>query len=120
MLNKNKSLETAEDLLGLLDEANLNVTRRRDLKSAVNRVCEMAGSAPRSLGLEVPFLRETLRKIRPAAHGVSWKTWANTRSSFGRTLELAGVVDRMGAGTALRDAMWGLLMQAIAPDKRLV
>ena len=119
MLNKNKSLETAEDLLGLLDEASLGAIRRRDLKSAVSRVCEMAGCAPPSLRLEVSILRETLRKICPAAHGVSWKTWGNLQSLFRRTLELAGVIDRMDRGVALRHSLWGPLMRSIAHDKRL-
>jgi integrase len=119
MLNKNKSLETAEDLLGFLDIVSLNATRRRDTKSAVKRTCEMAGCAPLSLRLEVPVLRETVRKIRPAAHGVSWKTWANIRSLFRRTLELAGVIDRMDRGVALRHPLWGPLMRSIAHDKRL-
>ncbi len=119
MLNKNKNLETAEDLLGLVDLANLNATRRRDMKSAVSRICEMASCAPRGLRLEVPILREILRKISPAAHGVSWKTWANIRSLFRRALELPGVIDRMDRGVALRDPMWGPLMRSIAHDKRL-
>ena len=119
MLNKNKSLETAEDLHGLLDEASLGAIRRRDLKSAVSRVCEMAGCAPPSLRLEVSILRETLRKIRPAAHGVSWKTWGNLQSLFRRPLELAGVIDRMDRGVALRHSLWGPLMRSIAHDKRL-
>jgi hypothetical protein len=119
MLNKNKSLETAEELLGLLDLASLKATKRRDLKSAVCRICEMAGCAPRSLPLDAPILRETERKIRPAAHGVSWKTWANIRSLFRRALELAGVIDRMDRGVALRHPLWGPLMRSIADDKRL-
>jgi integrase len=119
MLNKNKSLETAEDLLGLPDVAGLNATRWRDTKSAVKRTCEMAGCAARSLRLEVPILRETLRNIRPAAHGVSWKTWSNIRSSFAKALELAGVIDRMDRGVALRHPLWGPLMRSIAHDKRL-
>src|SRR5262245_45085090 len=119
MLNKNKSLETAEDLLGILDEASVNATRRRDVKSAVKRICEMAGCAPRSLRLEAPILRETLRKIRPAAHGMSWKTWANIQSLLRRALELAGVIDKMDRGVALRHPLWGPLMQSIAHDKRL-
>jgi hypothetical protein len=119
MLNKNKSLETAGDLLGLPDESSLNATRRRDMKSAVKRTCEMAGCAPRSLPLDAPILRETLRKIRPAAHGVNWKTWSNIRSSFAKALELAGVIDRMDRGVALRHPLWGPLMQSIAHDKRL-
>ena len=119
MLNNNKSLETAEDLLGLLDVTSLNATPRRDKKSAVKRTCEMAGRAPRSLPLDAPILRETLRKIRPAAHGVSWKTWANIRSAFAKALELAGVIDRMDRGVALRHPLWGPLMRSIAHDKRL-
>jgi integrase len=119
MLNNNKSRETAEDLLALLNVGSLNATLHRDMKSAVNRTCEMAGCAPRGLLLHVPILRETLRKIRPAAHGVSCKTWANIRSLFGRVLEVAGVIDRMGMGIALRHPMWGPLMKAVAHDKRL-
>jgi hypothetical protein len=119
MLNKNKSLETAEELLDLLDTAPLSASRRRDLRSSVSRVCEMAGCAPRSLPLEVPILRKTLRRIRPVAHGLSWKTWANIQSLFRRGLELAGVIDRMDRGVALRHPVWGPLMQSIAHDKRL-
>lgn len=90
------------------------------MKYAVNRTCQMAGCASRGLLLDVPILRETLRKIRPAAHGVSHKTWANIRSLFGRVLELAGVIDRMRMGLALRHPMWGPLMKAVAHDKRLI
>jgi integrase len=119
MIHNNKSLETASDLLRFVDELKLAANRRRDMKSAINRIGEMGGLTPESLRLEVPTLKEVLRNISPAAHGVSCKTWANIRSSFGRALELAGVIDRMGMGIALRDPMWGPLMQAVAPDKRL-
>src|SRR4029079_2237052 len=98
MLDKNESPETADDLLGFLDLARLKATQRRDLKSSVNRYCEMAGCAPRVLRLKVVTLRETSRKIRPAAHNVTQKTWANIRSSFAKALELAGVIDRMAMG----------------------
>ena len=37
MTDNSKSLETAEDLLGFLDEAPLPPTRLRDLKSALKR-----------------------------------------------------------------------------------
>ena len=119
MTDNNKSLETAEDLLVFLDQADLGPTRRRDLKSTVKRSCEMAGFAPTNLRLEVPVIREMLRKILPARHDVSAKTWANMRSLLGAALELAGVIDRMGRGVALRHPVWGPLMRAIAPDKRL-
>jgi hypothetical protein len=119
MTDINKRLETAEALLRFLDAVNLRAIRRRDMSSDVARFCEMAGCTPRSLRLEVPVLRETSRKIRPAAHGVTLKRWANIRSSLGASLELAGVIDRMGRGVALRHPVWGPLMQAIASHKRL-
>jgi integrase len=117
--NKN-TIQTAEDLLRFLDEqVDLDDTRRRDLKSAVNRFGDLAGSSPRSLRLEVPSLREKSRKIRPAAHGVGWKTWLNIKCLFGAALELAGVAEGMPRGVALRHVVWGPLMRAIANDKRL-
>ena len=119
MFDKNESPKTAEDLLDFLDTAGLKLTQRRDQKSSICRICEMAGFAPQSLCLDVHILRKTLRKIRPAAHGVGWKTWANIRSSFRRALELAGVIDKMAAGLALRHVTWGPLMEGVAADKRL-
>ena len=62
MLYNNKNLETAEDLLGLVDVASLNATLHRDMKSSVKRVCDVAGCTPRSLRLEVHSLRETLSR----------------------------------------------------------
>ncbi|MGO9057897.1 MAG: tyrosine-type recombinase/integrase [Candidatus Binataceae bacterium] len=119
MRDNNKSLETAEDLLRFLDEAHLTATRRRNMKSAINRICEMAGCIPWSLHLKPPIIREVLRKILPALHGVSSKTWANMRSLFAAALEMAGVIDRLGRGVALRHPVWGPLMRAIASDQRL-
>lgn len=119
MFDKNKGPRTGEDLFDFLDTASLKLTQRRDQKSSICQICEMAGFAPRGLCLDVHILRKTLRKIRPAAHGVGWKTWANIRSSFRRALELAGVIDKMGAGQALRHVTWGPLMEGVAADKRL-
>ncbi len=67
----------------------------------------------------MPSLRETWRKIRPAAHGMGEKTWANIQSLFRRALELAGIIDRMPRGLAWRHPVWGPLVRAIAGDKRL-
>ena len=119
MLDKNKILETAEDLLGLLDVASLNATLHRDLKSAVKRVCDVAGCTPRRLRLEVPTLRKTLRQAHPAAHGITPKTWANLLSRFRAALRLADVIDPQWQGFAMHHVAWAPLVQAIAEDKRL-
>src|SRR5262245_13047679 len=119
MLDKNKSLETAEDLLGLLDKANLNAIHRRDMKSAVKRVCDVAGCASRSLQLDVAILRKTLRQALPAAQDITPKTWANLLSRFRAALRLAGVIDPAWQGSAMQHTAWAPLVQAIAGDKRL-
>ena len=119
MTDNNKRLETAEELLRFLDEADLGARRRRDMQSAINRICELGGCVPTSLRLKPPIIRELLRKTLPALHGVSPKTWANMRSLFAAALEMAGIIDRLGRGVALRHPAWGPLMQAIASDQRL-
>ena len=58
-------------------------------------------------------------KIRPAAHGITRKTWANLFSRFRAELRLADVIDPNWQGCAARDPAWAPLVQAIAGDKRL-
>ena len=43
MTRNDSPIETAEDLLRFLDTADLSATRLRDLKSAINRISQMAG-----------------------------------------------------------------------------
>ena len=114
MFDKNKGLRTAEDLFDFLDTASLKLTQRRDQKSSICRICEMAGFAPRGLCLDVPILRETLRKIRPAAHGVGPEDLGEHPQLVpSRPCELAGVIDKVGPGQALRHVTWGPLIKAL-------
>jgi hypothetical protein len=62
-------------------------------KSATERICTMAGVAPGSVPADAPCGRAMLSKIRPAAHGITAKTWANLLSRFRMELRLAGVLD---------------------------
>src|SRR5688572_13980090 len=71
----NHPLRTAADVLAPLDATDLPPLRRRDMTSAIKRVCEMAGCSPNSLKLDIPELRARLAGIRPAAHGISAKTF---------------------------------------------
>ena len=66
-----------------------------------------------------PRLRELLSRIRPAAHGVTAKSYSNVRSLLAAALQLAGVIDPLGRGTARRHPEWGPLLEAIAGDQRL-
>ena len=82
----------------LLDRAGLTATRRRDMVSAVKRICEMAGTTPAGVAAEPALLRRMLSSIRPAAHGISAKSYSNLRSLLAATLQLAGVIELLGPG----------------------
>ena len=118
-MNENKTIGTLADVLSLIDQTGLTGTRRRDMISAIKRICEMAGTTPECVCAGLPVLKEMLSRIRPAAHGVSAKSYSNLRSLLAAALELAGVIDPSGRGRAIRHPQWGPLLQAVADDQRL-
>src|SRR5690348_656715 len=107
------------DVLAIVEASSLPLTRRRDMISAIKRICTMAGVIPATTKAEPAVLRPIVAEIRPALHGVSNKTWANLRSSFVAALELAGVVEPMGRGGAAAHPAWGPLVESIKSDKRM-
>jgi integrase len=118
-MNENRSVGTLADVLAFIDQAGLTGTRRRDMVSAVKRLCEMADTAPASARAEPPVLKDMLSRIRPAAHGVSAKSYSNLKSLLGAALQLAGVIDPSGRGRAKRHPEWGPLLEIVADDQRL-
>ncbi len=119
MSDNKKAPKTAEDLLQFLDGVDLKASRRRDLKSAIRRICDMTHVTPTALSVDPVALRDTLRKIKPAAHRISQKTWSNTKSLLGSALQLAGLADPMGPGLARQSPTWGPLLLPIRENKRL-
>jgi hypothetical protein len=101
-MNENKTIGTLADVLSLIDQTGLTGTRRRDMISAIKRICEMAGNTPECVCAGLPVLKEMLSRIRPAAHGVSAKSYSNLRSLLAAALELAGVINPSGRGRAIR------------------
>ena len=118
-MNENRIVTSLAELLVFLDGVSLTGTRRRDTVSAINRVCEMAGTTPASVPAEPSLLREMLSRIHPAAHGVSAKSYCNQRSLLAAALQLARVIDPLGRGSARRDPEWGPLLEAVTDDERL-
>jgi hypothetical protein len=118
-MNENKTIGTLADVLSLIDQTGLTGTRRRDMISAIKRICEMAGTTPACVCAGLPVLKEMLSRIRPAAHGVSAKSYSNLRSLLAAALQLAGVIDPSGRGRAIRCPGWGPLLEAVADDQRL-
>ena len=60
-----------------------------------------------------------LANIRPAAHGMTPKTWANLLSRLRRELRLTDVINSGYQGYAARHPAWAPLVQALTGDKRL-
>jgi len=110
---------TFQDLLMYIGQAGLPATRQRDMLSAIRRVCEMARMSPAAFPVDVAAVRLQLAAIRPAAHGVSAKHFANIRSLLAAALQMAGAADEPGRGWALKDPDWGPLMRSVAKNKAL-
>lgn len=109
---------TLAEVLEVVECSQLPATRRRDLASAVRRICILAGVSPISVKTEATALRRLVADIRPAAHGLTGKSWANLRSAFTASLALAGVIDALPRGTAKVDPAWAPLIEPLT-DKRL-
>src|SRR5262249_26886604 len=105
-MNENRMMSTLADVLAVLDQDGPPGIRPRDMISAVKRLCEMAGTMPASVRAEPPVLKDMLSRIRPAAHGVSTKSYSNLRSLLAAALELAGVIDPSGRGSARHHPEW--------------
>jgi hypothetical protein len=119
MANNQKNPVTLEDVRQSVDTATPSGGRPWIGRPATERICAMAGMSPASVLANSRSIRATLAKIRPAAHRISAKTWANLLSQFRKELRLADVIDPSYAGRAARDPGWAPLAQAIAGDKRL-
>src|SRR3712207_4545996 len=76
------SIATAADILVILEQTDLSPVRRRDLSSGVRRMCSLLGCHPAALSLNIPDLRRRIVGIRPAAHGITQKTFSTLRSNF--------------------------------------
>ena len=89
MANDKNHQKTLEDVRRLVESADPPGLRRRNGRSASERICAMAGVTPAQVPAEAPIIRAMLAKIRPAAHGMTSKTWANVLSRFRQELRLA-------------------------------
>ena len=119
MTRSKKTIKTLGDVLALVEVSPLSPYQRRDMRAAITRIAAMAGVAPALAEATAPALRHILKRVQPAAHGVSEKTWANLVSGLRAALRLAGVIESRGEGLALKDPAWAPLVEAIAADKRL-
>src|SRR3990170_254480 len=119
MPKSKNTIETLGDVLLFVEASALPPYQRRDMRSAINRVAEMAGVMPAMAEATAPALRQMLKKVQAAAHGVSQKTWANLLSGLRAALRLTDVIESRRDGLALKDPGWAPLLEATAEDRRL-
>jgi len=83
------------DLLKKLgEETDLFPTRLRDMASALRRVAKALGLPPEDVPCDPRWLQPRLKKIAPAAHGLSLKSWQNVVSDARGVLAHFGIVKR--------------------------
>lgn len=119
MDHNNNKAKTLGDVLVAVQTANIAPLQQRAMTSAIKRICEMAGATPATVPAEATAIRPMIAKIRPAAHGIAEKTWANLLSRLRAALRLADVIDPIMPGSAAQDPAWAPLVRAVAGDKRL-
>ena len=71
-----------------VESAETPEQRRRNGRSATERICAVAGLVPLQVSAEASVVRTMLAEIRPAAHGLTPKTWANLLSRFRKEFRL--------------------------------
>ncbi len=101
------------EVLDIIEVSKLPATRRRDLTSAIHRICTMTGASPVAVQVDAAALRQRLADIRPAAHGLTRKSWANLRCAFTAGLALAGVIDALPRGAARANPNWAALTRRL-------
>ena len=75
-------LTFADVIRRLEEDPSLLPARRRDLISAVRRVCKIVGVDPNAAPASMQYMRPLIKKVWPAKHGLRPKTWSNLRSNF--------------------------------------
>ena len=88
--------------------------------SAVNRVLKMGGVWGSTFVFTVDSLRCLIASIKPAAHGVSAKSFANIHSNLRAALREAGIIAAAGGHHSKRDPHWSPLLQTVSEDKALL
>jgi integrase len=110
---------TASDLVSWLARQDIDDVRRRDQISAVNRICAMGGVSPAHFVVTASSVRSLLASIKPAAQGVSSKTFSNIVSNLTAALVAVGIIDGNLRGLAGKDPSWSTLRHALEDNDAL-
>jgi hypothetical protein len=83
------------DVIGFVERnEGLKPTRRRDLVSGLRLLASAIGETPETCLADTVWLRPRIDKVRPAALGISGKSWTNTISNVRSALAMTGIIER--------------------------
>jgi integrase len=106
-------LTLADIIRRLKEDLSLLPERRRDLISAVLRICKIVGVEPNATPASMQYMRPLIKKVRPAKHGLLPKSWSNLRSNF-----RAALMQVLPPSPRRIDPEWEKLRSRL-PDQRM-
>lgn len=92
--------------------ADLKPNRRRDLISGPRRFADAIGQKVEDIPADPIWLRSRIAKVKPAALGISKKTWTNILSNMKSALAEAGIVERDRGSPIKLSPEWQTLWDA--------
>ena len=95
---------------------NLSPTRRRDLRSAITSIARLIDRRPEETPANINWLHIRLRRVAPAAKGISKKRFANIKSDALKALELTGCSRERSDWLKPSSPAWQKLLDSV-PDK---
>jgi integrase len=82
---------TLQDVLNAVERGEgVSVTRRRDLRSAVNRMASLLGDDPARIRFDLPAISAKLANLSPVAAGLTSKSFTNIKSDFTAAVKASG------------------------------
>jgi integrase len=113
MSQSSPSRTSLEDILHSIATTEMPPARRHDMASAVRTAAKAIGQHPRDIAADPRMIGIRLRKVSPAALGLSQGRWNNVRSLLRQALKLAVPVMAGRSTTTLLEC-WEALMAQLA------
>lgn len=110
-------LTLAGVLARLADDSSLSAIRRRDLCSAIRRLCALIERDPHTVSANVADLKAAVSRVHPVQAGISVKTWQNIKANALAGLRHANAVSSFGPTGAKLSKRWQDFIHQL-PEKR--
>lgn len=108
------AIPTFADLLASLSQdASLSLTRRRDLRSGLNRVAKALGRPPNAVPADPRWLQPRLHAVAPKLQGISSKTWSNAVSDARAAMAKFGILKTKKKRLSDLNPVWRPIWQRV-------